>query len=225
MKASDILIKVIDSKSSAALIKRLHYSKSVTPNSQIHFGAFIGETLLGALAFGPSIDKRRMAQQLGIGFNESLEINRIAFSDILPKNSESRAIGVCLRLLKKKYPHLKCIISFADACRCGDGTIYRASGFVLAGYKKNTTMLDAGNGMIVADKTFNNSVTRSYRGIKKSDCKPIDGYQMKYIFFFDQEMKAKFKSIPFSEIPDHVRMYKGEKRAVSKDIVVHPDQG
>jgi hypothetical protein len=38
----------------------------------------------------------------------------MAFSDMLPKYSESRAIAISIKMLKKKAPHLKWIISFAD---------------------------------------------------------------------------------------------------------------
>jgi hypothetical protein len=38
----------------------------------------------------------------------------MAFSDLLPKNSESRSIAISIKLLKQKAPHLKWVISFAD---------------------------------------------------------------------------------------------------------------
>jgi hypothetical protein len=38
----------------------------------------------------------------------------MAFSELLPKNSESRAIAISIKLLKKNAPNLKWIISFAD---------------------------------------------------------------------------------------------------------------
>jgi hypothetical protein len=65
----------------------------------------------------------------------------MAFSDLLPKNSESRAIAISIKLLKKHTPQIKWIISFADGCQCGDGTIYRASGFELSDIKKNKTIM------------------------------------------------------------------------------------
>lgn len=210
--AKDIEIKVIDSKSSRAIVSRYHYSGKCTQNSQIHFGVFLDGKLEGALQFGPSTDKRRMAKNLGVGFNEILELNRMALSDNCPKNSESRALGICLRILKKRYPHLKIIISFADACQCGDGTIYRASGFKLHSFKKNTTLRLLPDGRIIADKTFNNKIGRSIDGIKLSDTKPISGYQMKYLYFFDKKLESKFKFIEFDKIPNEVRMYKGNKR-------------
>ena len=62
-------------------------------------------------------------------WNGFLELNRLAFADWLPRNSESRAIGYALRWLRATYPWLQWIVSFADATQCGDGAIYRASGF------------------------------------------------------------------------------------------------
>jgi hypothetical protein len=67
----------------------------------------------------------------GTKWNEFIELNRMAFSEFLPKNSESRAIAIAIKLIKKKAPHIKWIISFADGTQCGDGTIYRAAGFDL----------------------------------------------------------------------------------------------
>ena len=73
----------------------------------------------------------------------------MAFSDRLPRNSESRALGVAFRLIKKHYPHIEWVISFADGTQCGDGTIYRAAGFVLTAIKKNDQIWAAPEG-----KTF-----------------------------------------------------------------------
>lgn len=229
--AKDIQIKVIDSASSRKIVERYHYSGKCTQNSQIHFGVFLGDRLEGALQFGPSIDKRRMSQNLGIGFNDSLELNRMALSDRCPKNSESRALGICLRILKKKYPHLKVIISFADACQCGDGIIYRASGFKLHSYKVNNSLfyipenvlpfikkyIPGFSGQVIANKALNNVVDESGKyltsKIKRMGARPLSGYQMKYLYFFDKNLEKKFKFVDFDKIPDQVRMYKGSKRS------------
>jgi len=228
----NLIIKSIDSTSAKKVIQKFHYSGKTTQNSQIHFGVFLDGVLHGALQFGPSIDKRRMAENLGVKFNETLELNRMAFSDFLPKNSESRALGVCLRILKKTYPHLKIIVSFADACQCGDGTIYRASGFKLHSFKKNTSLLKMPDGSIVADKSLNDKIySNGKRGTaiaKQNGAKPIDGYQMKYLYFLDKKLEKRFKFVDFKNIPDSVKMYKGVKRASSKDNVVsgfQPEEG
>jgi hypothetical protein len=136
--AKDIILKPISAKQANDLVKRVHYSGKVVQNSQLHIGVFLHGKLEGAMQFGPSLDKRKiMGLVQGTEWNEFIELNRMAFTDTLPRNSESRAIGIAMRLLRQHAPQVKWVISFADACQCGDGTIYRASGFVLTGVKEN----------------------------------------------------------------------------------------
>jgi len=124
VRAKDIQIKRIDSRFANDFIKRNHYSGKTAPNSQIHFGAFLGSSCQGVMSFGPSVDSKRMLGLVeGTKLGEFLELNRMAFSEALPKNSESRALGIVLRILKKERPEIKWVLSFADATQCGDGTI------------------------------------------------------------------------------------------------------
>jgi len=93
------------------------------------------------MSYGPSLVKAHIIGLVaGTGWNEYLELNRMAFDSYLPRNSESRAISQSIKLLKKYAPHVKWIISFADACSCGDGAICRASNFVLTGIKPNEAL-------------------------------------------------------------------------------------
>lgn len=145
--AKDLRVAPIAAKDAAALVRRVHYSGKVVNNSQLHFGVFLGGRLEGAMQFGPSLDKRKVQGLVeGTGWNGFIELNRMAFSDRLPRNSESRALGVAMRLIRKHYPHIEWVISFADGAQCGDGTIYRAAGFVLTGIRKNTSIWRAPNG-------------------------------------------------------------------------------
>ena len=146
-RAKDILVKPIAARDANRIIRALHYSGKVVQNSQVHFGVFLDGKCGGALQFGPSLDKRKMLGLVeGTLWNEFIELNRMALADWLPRNGESRAIATALRLLKRQYPHLKWVVSFADGCQCGDGTIYRAAGFVLTGIKRNNQLWRAPSG-------------------------------------------------------------------------------
>lgn len=136
--AKDIVIKQIDSHTANEFVRRVHYSGKVCNNSQLHLGVFLGNNLEGVMQFGPSLDKRKIQGLVsGTQWHEFIELNRLAFSDNLPRNSESRALSVAFKLIKKFAPQVKWIISFADGTQCGDGTIYRAAGFILTAIKKN----------------------------------------------------------------------------------------
>jgi hypothetical protein len=43
-------------------------------------------------------------------WNGFLELNRLAFSEALPRNSESRALSIALWMIKKHYPHIEWVI-------------------------------------------------------------------------------------------------------------------
>lgn len=132
VSAKDILVKPINARSANALVKKVHYSGKVVANSNLHFGVFLNGKLEGVMSFGSPMDKSKMLPLVkDTKWNGMLELNRMAFSDALPKNSESRALGVAFRLIKKHYPHIEWVLSFSDGTQCGDGTIYRASGLVL----------------------------------------------------------------------------------------------
>ena len=95
-------VRVIPSKIAIPFIKKHHYSGKVVQNSCLHFGAFYNKKLHGVMSFGPSMVKDKL---IGLvketGWNEFIELNRMAFDDILPRNSESRCISIALKLLKK----------------------------------------------------------------------------------------------------------------------------
>ena len=212
-RAKEIILKVIPSNVANDFVKKNHYSGKVVPNSKLHFGCFLDNKLGGVMSYGASINKKGTINLVkGTKWSGFIELNRMAFSDILPKYSESRCIAISMKLLKKNAPHIKWVISFADATQCGDGTIYRASGFKLVGISKNTALRinpKTGNPMHVI-RAHHLTISNEFR-----KWKPIDGYQLKYIYFID---KAKEKDltvpiIPFSKIKEMgIGMYKGKMR-------------
>jgi len=145
--AKDIVLRPIPRADADALIKRVHYSGKVVNNSQVHIGVFYGGRLEGAMQFGPSLDKRKiMGLVRDTPWNGFIELNRMASTEALPRNSESRALSIALRMLRKHAPHLQWVVTFADGAQCGDGTIYRAAGFVLTSIKRNTQIWAAPDG-------------------------------------------------------------------------------
>lgn len=227
--AKDILVKPISAKDANTLVKRVHYSGKVVMGSQIHFGVFLDGRLEGAMQFGPSLDKRNTVRLVEeTGWNNFIELNRMAFSDRLPRNSESRALGVAMRLMRKAYPHLEWIISFSDGTQCGDGTIYRASGFVLTGIKKNKTIWVFPDGEKIADlsikqaydwqkKRFGRIIhgTAALHEAKRMGAVPLAGFQLRYVYFLKPEARQRLTVpiLPFSKIEEMgAGMYRGQAR-------------
>lgn len=206
-RAKEIIVKVIPTAQANAFVKKHHYSGKVVMNSVLHFGAFLDGKLHGVMSYGNPIDKRNVLPFVrGTKWNEMIELNRMAFDDYLPKNSESRCIAISIRLIKKNAPHIKWILSFSDGTQCGDGTIYRASGFSLCGINKNSTIYRLPNGETIAK---HGTSKRDFTGAKK-----LEGFQLRYLYFIDKKAKENLTLpiIPFSKIDEiGAGMYKGEK--------------
>ena len=103
-RAKEIVVKVIPSKIANEFVKKHHYSGKSAINAYLHFGAFLDGKLHGVMQYGPSLQKSNCIGFVhGTKWNEFLELNRMAFDDYLPKNSESRVISISLKLIKKNY--------------------------------------------------------------------------------------------------------------------------
>ena len=212
VSAKDILVKPINARAANALVKKVHYSGKVVANSILHFGVFLNDKLEGVMSFGsPMIKKNAHKMVEGTTWNGMLELNRMAFSDALPKNSESRALGVAFRLIKKHYPHIEWVLSYSDSTQCGDGTIYRASGFVLTQIKESTQLaINPETGEVMQSMAaFHAGKTKEFSSWDK-----LKGFQLRYIYFLNKDAKKRLTVpiLPFSKIDEvGAGMYKGEK--------------
>ena len=246
MSAKAMVLRPIPAADANALVRRLHYSGKVDTRSALHIGVFWLGRLEGAMQFGPSIDKRKTIGLVkNTAWHEYIELNRLAFSAALPRNSESRALGVAFRLLRVHAPQLKWVLSYADATQCGDGTIYRASGFVLTQIRTNTTMWRLPGGEVIAKIVLEPGFSPNagpaslkarlgVRGgegagayLKRVGATVVPGYQFRYVRFLDPSWvdRLTVPVIPFSQIPAECRMYKGTRGGPGGPTGVHPVEG
>lgn len=112
------------------LIQQNHYSRKFYSASYIHLGVFSGADLLGVLQFGYAMNPASASSVVReTADNQYLELNRMWLDDSLGRNSESRAISYAIKYIKKRYPDVQWIQSFADE-RCGRfGVVYQAANF------------------------------------------------------------------------------------------------
>ena len=233
LKAKDIRVEVISVQDARRIIKSLHYSGKVDPRSSVNLGIFLNGKCGGAIQMGTPIDKRKaIGIVAGTKWDELLDIHRLALADWLPRNSESRAIAYSLKLVKKRYPQLKWVQSYADATQCGDGTIYRASGFHLISIKPNSSMYRMPDGNVVCKLVLEPSFSPNSKAgglkarygktgsetatafLKDIGAKLLDGFQLRYIFFYDDAEKKNLTVpiLPYTIIKEmKAGMYKGHQ--------------
>ena len=235
-RAKEIVVKVIPSKIANDFVRKNHYSGKVVNNSKLHFGVFLSGILHGVMSYGPPMDKSKVIGLVDTGltynqaWNSMLELNRMAFDDVLPKNSESRALAISFKLLKKNAPHIKWILSFSDATASGDGTIYRATGFYLTKIKENTSIWVFPDGERIAVMSITKGgdlvgrkrvcekygakfdTTSSMRPFYDIGARPANGFQLRYIKILDETCSLNCETIDYSKIDEvGAGMLRGKK--------------
>jgi hypothetical protein len=132
----------ISYKLAIATVVREHYLHRKCPVS-FAFGAYLNEELVGVLTVGCPASWSLKAGLVGLSYkqyknnpnsraNDVFELNRLWMRDDLPRNSESRFIGSCLRKLRKLRPSL-ILVSYADSSLGHVGWVYQATNFVYTG--------------------------------------------------------------------------------------------
>ncbi len=222
-EAKSIRVAPVDRAAADACVRRWHYSGRTYSKSRLHLGVWLGGELLGAMQFGPPLQTSHLVGLVrDTKWNGFIELNRMAFSDRLPRNSESRALAVAMRLMREHAPHVEWCVSFADGTQCGDGAIYRASGFALTGIKRNTSLWRAPSGDVVSDvgvrtserlrRTLHTNGSRA--SMESAGMSRLDGFQLRYVYFIDPAARGRLTVpvLPFSAIDAAgARMYRGAK--------------
>lgn len=97
------------------------------------FGGFNSE-LIGVLVYGNAVGRNASTSISSLLTNDNvLELTRLWIADGYGKNIESYSIAESFRLLNVEYPHIKCVLSYADSEVGHTGTIYQATGFLYQG--------------------------------------------------------------------------------------------
>lgn len=139
---NDFYVEEIPRPIATGMIRALHYSGTHVNNGRIHLGVFQGKTqkhIVGVLQLGYAMNPRSQEKVVAnTAVDEYLELNRMWMSEEAPRNSESRAIAYAFKYLRRAYPKIAWVQSFADE-RCGRlGVVYQAANFLYLGYHWTT---------------------------------------------------------------------------------------
>ena len=116
-----------------------HYSQQAFKGAKINLGIFKKENnlLVGVLQWGRSASQKiRLDRYVKepININEYLELNRFCMADSEERNSESQAISLGIKWLKKNRPDIRLLVSYAGRKEGNYGYIYQATNWEYLGY-------------------------------------------------------------------------------------------
>jgi hypothetical protein len=186
------------------LLEREHYLHSYPGGTDLAFGVFVSNRLLGALTLGAG-PANGYALVEGATLKDCLSLSRLWLSDELPRNSESRFIGVVLRHLRK-HTTLKFLVSYADPAQGHVGTIYQATGWVYTGLSQATPLYDIGDGRHYHSRSLSHHFGShglshfKHHGI----CVKLVPQQAKhrYLYFLDPAWRGRLKGpeLPYPKL-------------------------
>ena len=175
------------------ILKRHHYLHSVPGGSFLAFGIFWQEYLLGAATFGAGpANVHRLVD--GATPRDGVTLTRLWLSDVLPRNSESRAIGMLLRALRRNTD-LKFLVSYADPKQGHLGIIYQATNWLYTGLSDAMPTYDLGDGIIRHSRSLSQifgTRSRKHFASKGIDLQSIpQPAKHRYVFFLDRRWAGR----------------------------------
>jgi hypothetical protein len=128
------------------LIVGNHYSHSLPGGTKMSFGTVLNGRLLGAMVFGvgPFYGYKLVN---GATPDDVVTLTRLWLSDELPKNCESKVLGIALRSLKRNT-RLKFVIAYSDPAVGHLGIIYQATNWLYTGLSSAVPLYDIGDGTL-----------------------------------------------------------------------------
>jgi hypothetical protein len=168
------------------LLNRSHPLGAGSISFTLAVGVFWEGRLAGVLTYGCPI-VNHAAHAFGLKQAEVFELRKMWLSDSLPKNSESRALGIAAMLIRKHYPGIRLLLTYCDGTE-------RASAYLAAGWRRFSVARHV-SGYVMPDGTTISTRTANRRQSLKT-CqkagKPIVVEKAKLVLPLDSTLKIQF---------------------------------
>ena len=145
LHARNVEVRLLSPQVARVLLEQHHYLHSMPGATRLCFGVFVREELLGVCTLGAgSINGFRLVD--GATRADVWTLSRLWLDDRLPRNCESRVLGVVLRTLRR-YTQVKAVLAYADPAAGHRGTVYMGAGWCYLGPSGALPRLDLGDGI------------------------------------------------------------------------------
>ena len=131
LQPKDLIVAPISHRVAAELVRARHYLHAPASAVRLSLGIFGGGALLGVAIFnpGPRNGYRLLRDATQ---TDMLHLARFWMDDRAPRNSESRALGIIARHLRR-HTAVKALLAYSDPAAGHSGMIYRAAGWLFLG--------------------------------------------------------------------------------------------
>ncbi len=187
-KDKDLYIDYCSYKASEFSVYKWHYSKSMPSGKLVRFGVWEKGNFIGCVIFGTGANMN-MSKIVNLTHYEVCELVRVALDK--HKNPVSKIVSYCLKKIKKDFPNLKAIISYADPRQNHTGKIYQAMNWIYLGVTTPAIHFMK-NGKFYHSRTVNQQ-RRDNENYDMSLFTRIKTNKHKYIYLYDKSLICHIK--------------------------------
>lgn len=168
--------------------EKWHYSKRIPKSKLVKIGVWEDQTFIGSIIYGVGATSD-LVKRYGLKMTEGCELVRIALNGS-HNTPVSRIIAISLKILKKKCPGIRLVVSFADPEQGHHGGVYQASGWIYVG-KSQSSDEYLYKGRRWQGRSFRNR----FKGLEKHpDVKIVKGSsKYRYLMPLDRETRDRIK--------------------------------
>ena len=165
-----------------------HYSKAMPSGKLVRFGIWEDKEFIGSVLFGTGANPH-IATIVNLTPYEVCELVRVALNT--HKNPVSKIVSFCMKKLRKDFPNIKAVISYADPMQNHKGKIYQAMNWIYLGETKGQTHF-------MQDGKFYHSRTINQKKVENKDFDlnlydKVHTKKYKYLYLFEKDLKKNIK--------------------------------
>ena len=193
-----LVVRPVPPSTIGPLIVNHHYLHNMPVVCWRTFGVYAGGELAGGIVFTPG-PRHGFRALDGSRPQQVATLARLWLHDDLPKNAESRVLGIVLRELRRDGCW-KLVLSYADPAAGHLGTIYQAGGWLYFGQGEPASYVDLGDGVArhartVYDRLGSNAVGHLRRtGIPARRCAVAGKHR--YALLLDPTWRWRLRPVP-----------------------------
>ena len=136
MSKLNLTVREIDRETALSMVQKYHYSNTLPKINKHLLGFYESDKLVGIVTLGWGTRPKHTIKRIfpSLDTQDYYEIGRMCMTDEMPKNSESQMLSALVKYIKRNYPWVKVLFTWADGMLGKPGYVYQAANFIYAGY-------------------------------------------------------------------------------------------
>ena len=173
-------------------VEHWHYSKTIPASRSNYIGVWEDGKFIGVVIFSLGASPA-LGKPYGLKGTECSELTRVALAS--HQSSVTRIIRIALKMVQKKNPGVRLIISFADPFHDHIGGIYQGGNWIYTGKTSPSEVIELPDGFIADPRRFNGHGHNSPKAIPAGSKKVKTPGKYRYAMPLDDRLRSRIAAM------------------------------